>query len=59
MGQEIVLKRFHRRSSDVIELQPGSTNPEHKPIRIDRQTGDFEIVGIVAGAIIGTRHTGD
>ena len=31
MGQEIVLKRFHRRrSSDVIELQPESTNPDHK-----------------------------
>ena len=59
IGQEIVLKRFHRRSSDVIELQPESTNPEHKPIRIDRQTEDFEIVGVVVGAIIGTRRAGE
>ena len=54
-----MLKRFHRRNGDVIELQPESTNPEHKPIRIDRQTEDFEIVGVVVGAIIGTRRASD
>ena len=59
IGQEITVKRFRRRNSAVIELQPESTNPEHKPIRIDRQTEDFEIVGVVVGAIIGTRRASD
>ena len=55
-GQEITLKRFHRKSSDVVELQPESTNPEHGTIRIDRNSVDTEIVGVVVGAIVGTRQ---
>ena len=53
IGQEIALKRYCRKSASVIELQPESSNPEHKPIRIDRETEDFEIVGVVVGAIVG------
>lgn len=52
---EITLKRFHRKDENTIELQPESSNPEHEPIRIDEQT-DFEISGVVVGAIIGTRR---
>ena len=54
IGPEITLKRYHRRKEGDIELQPESSNPEHEAIRIDPYTSDFEIVGIVVGAIIGT-----
>ena len=56
IGQEIVLKRYRRVSKSVVELQPESTNPEHQPIRIDAQTDDVEIVGIVVGAVVGGRR---
>ena len=49
----ITLKRFHRSSGGAIELQPQSTNPEHKPITIDENVQNWEIVGVVVGAMIG------
>ena len=56
IGEEITLKRFYRRNGhESVELQPVSSNPEHGTIRIDGQN-DFEISGIVVGAIIGTRR---
>ena len=56
IGEEITLKRFYRRNGHAsVELQPVSSNPEHVTIRIDGQS-DFEISGIVVGAIIGTRR---
>lgn len=57
IGQEITLKCFHRAGRDRIELQPRSGNPEHKPIVIDVTTADWEIVGVVVGAMIGPRPT--
>ena len=54
IGPEITLKRFHRRDEERIELQPRSTNPEHRPIMIDAWTEDWEIVGVVVGAMIGS-----
>ena len=57
IGQEITLKCFHRPGPDRIELQPRSSNPEHKPIVIDAQTTDWEIAGVVVGAMIGARPT--
>ena len=59
IGQEITLKRFRRIDAGRIELEPESTNPEHKTIRIDPTTEDFQIVGIVVGAIVGTRRVVD
>ena len=56
IGPEVTLKRFARTDAEHIELQPVSTNPEHKPIRIGPTTEDAEIVGIVVGAIVGTRR---
>ena len=58
IGTEITLKCFHRSSADRIELQPRSSNPEHRPIVIDRTTDDWEIVGVVVGAMIGPRTAG-
>ena len=56
IGDEVVVKRFVRKDKHTIELQPESHNPEHKPIRIDEHTVDFEVVGTVVGAIVGTRR---
>ena len=55
IGSEITLKRFKRTAKNAIELQPESTNAGHETIRIDAQTEDFEIVGVVVGAIVGPR----
>ena len=59
IGQEVTLKCFHRADPDRIELQPRSSNPEHKPIVIDETTADWEIIGVVVGAMIGARPTTD
>lgn len=59
IGPEVTLKRYCRKGADIIELQPESSNPEHEPIRIDRDTEDFEIVGVVVGAIVGARRRDD
>ena len=56
-GQDITLKCFHRAGGGLIELQPRSSNPEHEPIVIDTRTDDWEIVGVVVGAMIGARPT--
>lgn len=53
IDREITLKCFHRSSETKVELQPRSTNPEHRPIVIDEHTADWEIVGVVVGAMIG------
>ena len=56
---DVVVKRFRRTGPKTIELQPESHNPEHKPIQITPNTVDFEIVGTVVGAIVGTRRESD
>ena len=54
--EEITLKRYHRQNGyGRVELQPVSSNDEHNAIPIDGQS-DFEISGIVVGAIVGTRR---
>ena len=56
IGEEITLKRYHRQNGyGPVELQAVSSNDEHNAIPIDGQS-DFEISGIVVGAIIGTRR---
>ena len=56
IGEEITLKRYCRKNGHgSIELQPVSSNSDHDAIRIDGQS-DFEISGIVVGAIVGTRR---
>ena len=56
IGAEIVLKRYCRKDRDLIELQPESTNSEHEAIHVGPETDDFEIVGVVVGAIVGARR---
>ena len=56
IGQDVTMKRYHRESENVIELQPVSNNAEHQPIRIEAGTEDFEIAGVVVGAMVGARR---
>ena len=56
IGQEVTLERYERIDASTVELQPVSSNPEHEPIQIGPTTVDGEIVGIVVGAIVGTRR---
>ena len=56
IGDEVVVKRFRRTGPKTIELHPESHNPDHKPMRVTPNTVDFEIVGTVVGAIVGTRR---
>lgn len=59
IGPEITLRRYCRNTESTVELQPESTNPAHEPIRIDPRTDDFEIVGVIVGAIVGARRRND
>ena len=49
------VKRYDRADGGTIELTPVSSSDEHETIRIVPDTDDFEIIGTVVGAIIGTR----
>lgn len=55
-GQEVALKRFRCRDADTIALQPESSNPEHRPLRAGPDTEDFQVLGVVVRAIIGSRR---
>ena len=57
IGPDITVKCFHRTGPDRIELQPRTSNPEHKAVVIDAQTVDWEIVGVVVGAMTGAPPT--
>ena len=54
IGTEITMKRYHL-GRGCVELKPESTNPNHVTIRVDRGM-DYEIVGVVVGAVIGMRR---
>ena len=56
IGQEVTLKRYQRVGKNTVEFQPVSTNPEHEAITVGPTTVDAEIVGVVVGAIVGTRR---
>ena len=55
-GRKIVVRRLRRIDEHRVDLQPESTNFEHETIRVDAQTKDIEIVGVVVGAIVRTRQ---
>jgi len=56
IGQNMTLKRYCQRNGHGNTwLQPVSSSDEHGQVRIDGQ-GDFEISGVVVGAIIGVRR---
>ena len=38
IGQGITLKRLRRINDECVELEPESTNPKHRSIRIDAQS---------------------
>ena len=53
IDDEVTLKRFIRVSDRYVELCPESTNPRHRPIRVDLGTADFAVAGVAVGALIG------
>lgn len=55
VDDEVTLKRFVRLAPQHVELRPESSNPRHKPIRIDLARDRLHIDGIVVGALIGKR----
>ena len=59
IGQEITLKRLRRIDSECVEIERESTNPKHRSIRIDGQTDDVEIVGVIVGAVVGVPRAPD
>ena len=54
IGGEITLRRFYRKDRNAVELRPDSSNPGHEPIRASAQGSDFEIMGVIIGAIVAT-----
>ena len=57
IGQQITLKRLRRIDSECVELEDESTNPKHRSIRIDTQTEDVEIAGVIVGAVVEVPRT--
>ena len=53
IDDEVTLKRFIRVSGRYVELRPESTNPKHRPIKVDLETGYFAVAGVAVGALIG------
>ena len=48
-----------RTDAEKMELRPVNTNAEHRSIEIRPKTEGMEIVGVVVGAIVGTRRAND
>ena len=55
LGRKVALRRFQRIDAATVRLHPVNPSPEHEPVEIGPTTEDAEIVGIVVGAIVGTR----
>ena len=53
LDDEVTWKRVVRLDKRRVALRPDSTNPEHEPFEIDRETDAFEIAGVAVGALIG------
>ena len=53
LEDEVTLKRYVRLDQHHVELRPESTNPDHRPIRIDLEHDPFEVAGVAVGALIG------
>ena len=54
IGEEVTLKRLIYNKDREIELHPESTNPKHKPIRVDLDDPfeEFHVMGIAVGALL-------
>jgi len=48
LGDEATVKRFDRRG-DRVTLLP--ENPDFKPIFVDRDLEDFQVIGVVVGLL--------
>ena len=52
VGDEVILRRYHRVDERTGELQPESADPDHHPIKFVTETEDIEIIGIVIGRML-------
>ena len=52
VGDEVVLRCYHRIDEQKAELRPQSTNRKHEPITIDTKKADMEIIGVAIGHIV-------
>ena len=59
IGQEITLKRLRRVDSECVEIERESTNPKHRSSRIDAQSEEVDIVGVIVGADVGVPRAPD
>lgn len=55
IGDEVTLRRFCPKGENSVELLPVHSDSKERPIQLDTE-GDFEVSGVVVGAIIGTRR---
>ena len=53
LGEQVTLKRFRRIDDRHVELQPASTNEEHRPQVVDAEAEQLHIEGVMVGALIG------
>ena len=52
VNERVLLARFKRIDEKTVELSPQSTNPTHQPRRVNIDTDDMEIIGIVIGHVL-------
>ena len=57
IGEEVTLMRFMRSEDTTARLQTVSRDANEEAINLRRSTEDVEIIGVVVGAIVGTRRT--
>ena len=55
VGDDVVLRHYHRIDEGTIELRPNSSNPKHKAVRIETKD-DVDIIGIVIGHMVAGRR---
>ena len=53
LGDEVTLKRLVLLDDRTVELHLESTNPKHRPVRLDLTDQDLQIDGRMAGGLIG------
>lgn len=53
LADEVTLKRFVRENQRIVRLEPESTNPAHRAMKVNLATDHFAVDGVYVGALIG------
>lgn len=56
VGEDVLLRRYHRIDERTVELRPDSWSSGHQAIRVDTQDDDAEIIGVMIGRMIASRR---